>query len=86
MLYKKVAQVFPKVAQKVASPVWLKKQRFSQLPKKSPNIWATFVIKFIAKKIKKLPNLVTLITRDTDKMYSDALKRNSFKHWTKRRV
>ena len=29
--------------------------------KKSPNIWATFVIKFIAMKFQKLPNLVTLV-------------------------
>ena len=36
MLEQKVAQVFPKVAQKVATPVSLKKQLFSKLPKKSP--------------------------------------------------
>ena len=45
---------------KVASPVWLKKRWFSQLPKKSPNSWATFVIIFFAKKYQKSPNLVTL--------------------------
>ena len=50
----KEAEFFPKVAQKVAKPVWLKKQCFSQLPKKSPIIWATFVIKFAAKKLKKI--------------------------------
>ena len=58
----KVAQVFRKVAQKVTSPVWLKMWWFSQLPKKSPNIWATFVTKFIAKKFQKSPNLVTLFS------------------------
>ena len=54
MLKKKVAQVFPKVAQNVASPVWLKKQCFSPLPKKSPDILATSVIKFVAKKCQNL--------------------------------
>ena len=33
-----------------AAPVWLKKQCFSKLPKKSPNIWITFIIKFVASK------------------------------------
>ena len=47
MLEQKVAQVFPKVAQKVATPVSLKKQLFSKLPKKSPNIRT---IEFVAKK------------------------------------
>ena len=28
---------------------------------KSPNIWANFVIKFVAKKSPKSPNLVTLM-------------------------
>ena len=37
MLKLKLPPVFLKVAQIVASPVWLKKRRFSQLPKKSPN-------------------------------------------------
>ena len=50
MLKLKVAQVCPKAAQKS-----------SQLTKKSSNIWATFVIKFVAKKFQKLPNLVTLL-------------------------
>ena len=40
---------------------WLKNQCFSQLPKKSPNICATFVAKFVAKKFLKSPNLVTLL-------------------------
>ena len=46
---KKKAQVFLKVAQNVTSPVWLKKRWVSQLPKKSQNVLATFVIKFVAK-------------------------------------
>ena len=53
---------FFQVAQKVASPGWLKMRWFSQLPKNSPNIWATFVTKFIAKKFQKSPNLVTLFS------------------------
>ena len=38
----------------VASPVWHKKLWFSQLPKKSPNIWATWVIKFVFQEIPKI--------------------------------
>ena len=53
---------FPKVAQKVASPVWLKKWWFSQLPKKSPNIWATFEVKCDAKKFRKSPNQVIFLS------------------------
>ena len=41
-----------KVAQKVATTVWLKKVRFSKLPKKLPNIWATFAKNFIDKKFQ----------------------------------
>ena len=40
---------YSKNCPKVALPVWLKKQWFTQLYKKSPNIWATFAIKFVAK-------------------------------------
>ena len=50
----KRSRIFSKSCPKVAKPVWLKKQCFSQLPKKSPIIWATFVIKFAAKKLKKI--------------------------------
>ena len=54
MLKQKVAQVLPNVTQKVASPVWLKKQWFSKLPKKLPNIWITWVIKLVTKEIAKI--------------------------------
>ena len=51
---------FSKCCPKIALPVWLYKQWFSQLANKSPNIWATWVSKFAAKKLQKSPNLVTL--------------------------
>ena len=51
----KKTQVFPKVVQKVASPVQLKKLRFSQLPKKSTNILATFVINLLPRNSKIHP-------------------------------
>ena len=50
-----------KIAQKVALPLWLKKWWLSQLSKNSPNIWATLVIKFVTKNVKKSPNQVTLV-------------------------
>ena len=33
---------------------------FFKKPKKSPNIWATFTAKFVAKNVHELTNLVTL--------------------------
>ena len=40
---------------KLASPVWLKKQWFSQCPKKSLIIWVTLVIKFVPRNSKSRP-------------------------------
>ena len=37
------------------------------MPKKSTNIWATFVIKFVAKKFQKSPILVTYDTRERER-------------------
>ena len=34
------------------------------MPKQFPNIWATFIIKFVARNFQKPPNLVTLQTVD----------------------
>ena len=45
----------------------------SKLPKKSPNIWATFVRKFVAKTVKKSPNLVTLVTCEIELFYEMTL-------------
>ena len=59
---KKVAQVFQKLPKKWSKQFDLKKQWFSQVPLKSPNIWATFVIKVIAKKFQKSHTLFTLFS------------------------
>ena len=55
---------FPRVAQKVASavlPYNVKSDTVFQKAQKSPSIWATIVIKFIAKNFQKSPNLVTVV-------------------------
>ena len=39
------------------------------MSKKSPNIWATFARKFVAKNFQKLPNLVTLLERERERAY-----------------
>ena len=59
----KGAPNFPKVAPKVATTVITHKVTFFKMLEISPNIWATFLIRFVAKNIKKSPNLVTLLTR-----------------------
>ena len=57
--------VLQKLPPKVTA-VWLKMWWFSKLSKKSPNIWATFARKFVAKNFQKLPNLVTLLERERE--------------------
>ena len=58
--------VLQKLPPKVTA-VWLKMWWFSKLSKKSPNIWATFARKFVAKNFQKLPNLVTLLERERER-------------------
>ena len=54
MLKYKVAQKFPKVAQKVTAAVYTWKWMFSKLPKKSTHIRATCVRKFVIKNFSKI--------------------------------
>ena len=63
MLEWKVAQIFPKDAQIVATAVLLLVGRvvFSKYNKNSPKITATFVRKCVANIFQKSPNLVTLV-------------------------
>ena len=53
--------MFPKDAKIVVTEVFNFKWRFSKFAKKSPNIWATLVSKFVSNYYEKSPNLATLI-------------------------
>ena len=63
MLIYKVAQVFPKVAQKETTVVFTKELCFSYQPKKSSSLLATFWRKYFNNTFKNSPNLVILDLR-----------------------
>ena len=60
MLKLKVAQIFPKVAPKIAKSVFIGKGMFFKIAPKSLYIWATFETKYFTQNFRKSPNLVTL--------------------------
>ena len=61
MLKLKVAQIFPKVAPKIAKSVFIGKGMFFKIAPKSLYICATFETKYFTQNFRKSPNLVTLL-------------------------
>ena len=78
MLKYKVAQKFPKIAQKVNTAVYTWKWMFSKQPKNSTYIWATFVRKSITKNFQKSPNLVTLLSSQVPEREREYVGRYAF--------
>ena len=60
MMEEKVALFPPNIAQKVATHFLQYSDIIRNSPKSHQNMWATFMGEFVAKNLKKSPNLVTL--------------------------
>ena len=78
MLKYKVAQNFPKIAQKVTSAVYTWKWMFSKQPNNSTYIWATFVRKSVNMNFKISPILVTLLSSQVPEREREYVGRYAF--------